>query len=98
MGVRTGTKVLPEKQPTPITDVTILDMVHGRAIAPEIDEGLPLLPNSERAKALLGTAYFYAQARYCIVDWNRLREWHRDRDAIAYVPVDGPVGPQIGIS
>ncbi|KAK5685702.1 hypothetical protein LTS12_029057 [Elasticomyces elasticus] len=71
-------------------------MVHGRAFAPEVEEGLPMLPSSERARALLGTAYFYAQARYCIVDWNRLREWHRDRDAIAYAPVDGPVDLQIG--
>lgn len=72
-------------------------MVHGRAIAPETKEGLPMLPGSERAKALLKTAYFYAQARYCIVDWNRLREWHQDRDAIAYVSVDGPVEAQKGI-
>lgn len=98
VGVRAGPKAMPEKQQGSITDLTILDMVHGRAIAPEIEEGLPLLPGSERARALLGTAYFYAQARYCIVDWNRLREWHRDRDAIAYVPADGPVDSQKGMS
>lgn len=96
-GVRAESTTLPGKKQAPLTDVAILDMVHGRAFVPEIEEGLPMLPSSERARALLGTAYFYAQARYCIVDWNRLREWHRDRDAIAYAPVDGPVDSQIGM-
>lgn len=82
---------------TPISNTAILDMVHGRAFIPDTEgETLPSLPPSDRARKLLGTVYFYTQARYCITDWTQVREWHRDRDAIAYVSTEGPVSSQIG--
>lgn len=37
-------------------------------------------PNSERADDLLQTTFNYVQARYCIVDWVQLQEWHQARD------------------
>lgn len=60
------------------------------------EETLPALPSSTRAKALVDTVYFYTQARYCIVEWTQLREWHRDREAIAYTSTKGPVASQTG--
>ncbi|KAJ6123230.1 hypothetical protein N7512_005695 [Penicillium capsulatum] len=79
------------------SDVTVLDILHGRTCAsnPE-NKTLPDLPPSARAKALVDTVYFYTQARYCIVDWAQLREWHREREAIAYVSTEGPVALQTG--
>lgn len=72
-------------------------MVHGRAFVPDLEEeALPTLPSSHKARSLLGTVYLYTQARYCIIDWTQLREWHRDRDVIAYVSTEGPVSSQTG--
>ena len=91
-----GLRIANELQ-TPISDATILDMVHGRAFVPDMEQGaLPSLPSSDRARKLLGTVYFYTQARYCITDWAQVREWHRHRDAIAYISTEGPVSSQIG--
>ena len=79
------------------TDITVLDMLHSRAFASNMDEEtLPTLPSNTRAKALVDTVYFYTQARYCIVEWTQLREWHRDREALAYTSTDGPVASQTG--
>ena len=79
------------------SDITVLDMLHSRAFTSNMDEDtLPTLPSSTRAKALVDTVYFYTQARYCIVEWTQLREWHRDREAIAYTSTDGPVESQTG--
>ncbi|KAL4916506.1 fungal-specific transcription factor domain-containing protein [Aspergillus aurantiobrunneus] len=78
-------------------DITILDMLHGNKATSEIEEeALPPLPSSNNARALVDTVYFYTQARYCIVDWTRVREWHRNRDAIAYISSQGPVEAQRG--
>lgn len=72
-------------------------MFHSNAFASELDrESLPALPPNSRAKELVDTVYFYTQARYCIIDWTRLREWHGDREAIAYTPTDGPITSQTG--
>lgn len=88
---------LPNEPQTSISDITILDMVHGRAFDPGLEgEALPALPSSNRARTLLGTVYLYTQARYCIIDWTQLREWHRDRDVIAYISTEGPVSSQTG--
>ncbi|OJJ80669.1 uncharacterized protein ASPGLDRAFT_51083 [Aspergillus glaucus CBS 516.65] len=88
---------LPNEPQTSISNVTILDMVHGRAFDPGLEgEALPALPSSNRARTLLGTVYLYTQARYCIIDWTQLREWHRDRGVIAYISTEGPVSSQIG--
>lgn len=79
------------------SDITVLDMLPSRAFSSNMEEeSLPSLPSSTRAKALVDTVYFYTQARYCIVEWTQLREWHRDREAIAYTSTDGPVESQTG--
>jgi hypothetical protein len=79
------------------SDIIVLDMLHGRSFTSDPEQkSLPALPSSNRAKALVDTVYFYTQARYCIIDWTQLREWHRDREAIAYTSTDGPLDAQIG--
>ncbi|KAF2163543.1 hypothetical protein M409DRAFT_57430 [Zasmidium cellare ATCC 36951] len=40
---------------------------------------LPELPSPEIADALFESAYLYTQARYCIVDWAIVKQWHNDR-------------------
>lgn len=73
-------------------------MLHGNGSTSEIEESLPPLPSSASARTLVDTVYFYTQARYCIVDWTRVREWHQDRDALAYISTQAPVDAQRGIS
>ncbi|KAF2167795.1 hypothetical protein M409DRAFT_21945 [Zasmidium cellare ATCC 36951] len=38
-------------------------------------------PEEGLAERIVETAYSYVQARYCIIDWVQLREWHRQRDS-----------------
>lgn len=45
---------------------------------------------------MIETVYFYTQARYCIVDWIRVREWHRQREQICYASQDDDIESQIG--
>lgn len=76
---------------------TILDMLHGSgAVSKTEGEALPMLPSPSRARLLVDTVYFYTQARYCIVDWTKVREWHRDREKIAYISSSGSVKSQTG--
>lgn len=87
----------PSVQQPVTSDIIVLDMLHGRSFTSDPEqESLPALPSSNRAKALVDTVYFYTQARYCIIDWTQLREWHRDREAIAYTSTDGPLDAQTG--
>ena len=39
-------------------------------------------PSQVMGDRLIQAAYYYVQARYCIVDWNSVREWHRKRDTL----------------
>jgi hypothetical protein len=74
-----------------------MEMVYGRAFVPGFEEdALPALPSSSGARKLVDAAYFYTQARYCIVDWTQLREWHERRDQIAYISTQAPVKSQTG--
>ncbi|KZN91055.1 putative transcriptional regulatory protein [Penicillium chrysogenum] len=78
-------------------DVTILEMVYGRTFVPETEiESLPMLPSSNGAKKLVDAAYFYTQARYCIVDWNQISVWHQQRDTITYVSSQDSIESQTG--
>ena len=78
-------------------DVTILEMVYGRTFVPETEtESPPVLPSSNGARKLVDAAYFYTQARYCIVDWNQISAWHQQRDAIAYVSPQDSIKSQTG--
>ncbi|KAK4495610.1 hypothetical protein PRZ48_012878 [Zasmidium cellare] len=38
-------------------------------------------PEEDLAQRIVERAYSYVQARYCIVDWVQLREWHQRRDS-----------------
>ena len=79
------------------SDITVLELLHSRTFSSETEDAvLPSLPPTDRARALVDTAYFYTQARYCIVDWTQLCEWHQYRGSIAYVSPDGPVETQAG--
>ncbi|KAJ5758226.1 uncharacterized protein N7511_006920 [Penicillium nucicola] len=78
-------KTADEPQVSPPDD-PILEMSYGRAFLPETEiDSLPKLPSSNGARKLVDAAYFYTQARYCIVDWAQLGAWHQQRDELAYV-------------
>lgn len=80
-------------------DVTMLEMVYGRAYVPEPGiNSFPPLPSSNGARKLVDTAYFYTQARYCIVDWTQLGIWHQQRDEIACISPQSPIESQTGRS
>ncbi|KAF4970530.1 hypothetical protein FSARC_2439 [Fusarium sarcochroum] len=57
---------------------------------------LPDLPSEEIASHLIEAAYLYTQARYCIVDWVQIREWHRRREQICYAGPNDDLDSQIG--
>lgn len=57
---------------------------------------LPMLPSEEVGRRLLEAAYLYTQARYCIVDWVKVREWHHRREEICYVGREDSIESQIG--
>lgn len=57
---------------------------------------LPMLPPEEVGQRLIEAAYLYTQARYCIVDWVRIREWHQQREEICYVSSEDSLELQIG--
>ncbi|KAJ5569880.1 uncharacterized protein N7459_009310 [Penicillium hispanicum] len=87
----------PQERQTSAPCITVLDVLHTKTFTSDLDEDpLPDLPSDSRAKALVDTVYFYTQARYCIIDWTQLREWHRDREAIAYASTESPVELQTG--
>lgn len=81
---------------TSSSDITILDILHGRSLIPESGEALPVLPPERRARVLVDTVYFYTQARYCIINWVQLRDWQKDQQAIAYTSTEGPIAAQTG--
>lgn len=79
------------------SDITFLGMLHSRTFTSNLDrEALPALPPNDRARELVDAVYFYTQARYCIIDWIQLREWHRDREAIAYTSTESSTASQTG--
>lgn len=80
------------------SDLTAMDILPNKTFASDMKwDTLPPLPSDARSRDLVDTVYFYTQARYCIIDWARLREWHQQRFAIAYTAEDGPIESQIGI-
>ncbi|KAJ5232180.1 hypothetical protein N7468_005136 [Penicillium chermesinum] len=82
----------------PRSDIAVLDILPEKTFD-SAGKGatLPALPSDASSRDLVDAVYFYTQARYCIIDWGRLREWHRDRATIAYTTDDGPVDSQTGI-
>lgn len=85
----------PARQHRP-QDITALDIIQSQDSGPDNTNELPYLPSEIRARELVDTVYFYTQARYCIIDWAQLREWHRERESIAYCGPRDPVDSQIG--
>ncbi|CAG8021819.1 unnamed protein product [Penicillium salamii] len=82
---------------TPAADLTMIEMVYGRTGVPQPEvDTLPALPSSNGARKLVDAAYFYTQARYCIVDWNQLGIWHQQREDIALMSPGGPIKAQTG--
>jgi hypothetical protein len=78
-------------------DLTILEMVYGRAYLPEAAiEPLSKLPSLDGARKLVDAAYFYTQARYCIIDWAQLGVWHQQRDELTCVSSRDSVKSQTG--
>ena len=64
----------------PYGDLTIFNIVPCGFHAAQTDTGaLAKLPAPQIADRYLETAYRYTQSRYCIVDWVKLRQWHRQR-------------------
>lgn len=82
---------------TPAADLTMIEMVYGRTGVPQPEvDTLPALPSSNGARKLVDAAYFYTQARYCIVDWNQLGIWHQQRENFALMSPEGPIKAQTG--
>lgn len=81
----------------PTGDITKFNVLQGGPSAPEMDvQSLPELPSQSIADRMIETVYIYTQARYCIVDWIRVRAWHRQREAICYASKDDSVESQTG--
>jgi hypothetical protein len=72
-------------------------MLYNSAVPSDPDvDSLPSLPSSKTARKLVDAVFLYVQARYCIVDWAQVREWHRDRESLAYISNDAPAASQTG--
>ncbi|KAJ5107179.1 hypothetical protein N7456_003854 [Penicillium angulare] len=79
------------------SELAILDMLYNSAVPSDPDVvNLPGLPSSNTARNLVDAAFHYVQARYCVVDWAQVRDWHQDRESLAYTPNHAPIGLQTG--
>jgi hypothetical protein len=56
------------------------------------------LPSTEVADHLVETVFLYTQARYCIVDWVQIYEWHSRRETICYSSQESYIEAQIGVA
>ncbi|CAG8372582.1 unnamed protein product [Penicillium salamii] len=95
---RTPRSLLPatREAQTP-ADLTMIELVYGRTYVPQPEvDTLPALPSSNGARKLVDAAYFYTQARYCIVDWNQLGIWHQQRENLALTSAESPIKAQTG--
>ncbi|KAK5994504.1 Quinate permease-like protein [Cladobotryum mycophilum] len=80
------------------SDITIFNFLQSGPSTARVDAGnaLPELPSGQVADHLVEMAYLYTQARYCIVDWVRLHQWHQQREAICSASAEDDVESQIG--
>ncbi|KAK4501040.1 hypothetical protein PRZ48_006846 [Zasmidium cellare] len=76
---------------TPVTIFTLLE-----AGSQTQGSNLPELPSPETAETLFESAYLYTQARYCIVDWAMVRQWHDQRLEICSGAYGGVKSSKIG--
>jgi hypothetical protein len=42
-------------------------------------------------------AYLYTQARYCVLDWIQIREWHQKREDICFAGTRDDIDTQISM-
>ena len=76
----------PAHSVVPYGDLTIFNVVPYGFHAAQVDTGvLAKLPAPYIADEYLETAYQYTQARYCIVDWVKLRQWHGQRKEVCFL-------------
>ncbi|KAL3441360.1 fungal-specific transcription factor domain-containing protein [Aspergillus insuetus] len=61
----------------------------------EAPSTLPALPSSQIASRLMEAAYLYTQARYCVLDWIQIREWHQKREDICFAGTRDDIETQI---
>ncbi|QKX63019.1 uncharacterized protein TRUGW13939_10187 [Talaromyces rugulosus] len=97
-GNLSGNLIEPSGEPQrSSSELVVLNMLYNSAVPsdPDIDS-LPSLPSSKTARKLVDAVFLYVQARYCIVDWAQVREWHRDRESLAYLSNDAPIASQTG--
>lgn len=67
------------------TDSTKINILQSGSLTSEVPINvLPSIPSDHAADQLLERAYSYTQARYCIVDWVKVRGWHQQRENICY--------------
>ena len=57
--------------------VTVFTLLEEAARRQEIS--LHELPSPEVADAIFEAAFLYTQARYCVVDWATVKQWHNER-------------------
>ncbi|KAK2590585.1 hypothetical protein QQS21_011732 [Conoideocrella luteorostrata] len=77
--------------------VTMFNLLEAGPVASNLDSGsLPGLPSAKMASHLVQTVYLYTQARYCIVDWAKVRDWHLQKDRICFSTQEDDVQDQIG--
>ncbi|KAL2821300.1 fungal-specific transcription factor domain-containing protein [Aspergillus cavernicola] len=89
----------PTKPESPNSDITPFNMLQAAPSSSgmEAPSTLPTLPSSQVASHLVEAAYLYTQARYCVVDWAQVHEWHRKREEICFAGThDDDVESQIG--
>lgn len=63
----------------------------------EAPSTLPELPSSQIASRLMEAAYLYTQARYCVLDWIQIREWHQKREDICFAGTRDDIETQISM-
>ena len=77
----------PELPPNPQSAPTIFNLFRGCLTKPDYD--LPDVPSESMGEQLIETTYLYTQARYWIVDWIKVREWHHRRDELLLLAMSG---------
>ncbi|KIW17034.1 hypothetical protein PV08_04225 [Exophiala spinifera] len=86
-----------QNSPESTSEITSFNMLQGGTTTSEMQAStLPELPSQKVGHLLLETVYLYIQARYCIVDWVQLREWHQRRETICYSTKEDDLDSQTG--
>ena len=88
---------VPEPAPMPQSTLTVFNMLQSGPSYAEVDVGsLPGLPSDQVGNDLVEAVYAYTQARYCILDWVQLRQWHEQRQDICFSSTEDDLEAQTG--